>query len=121
MKFLLDMGLAQNTACFLRDLGHDAVHLREQGLQRLLDEDIVEKAQDENRVIITHDLDFGRIIALSRRQLPSLVTLRLSNMCPQVVNDYLEYVLEHWLVDLANGAMISVTDETIRVRRLPVQ
>ena len=37
MKFLLDMGLASSTAGFLRDLGYDAVHLREQGLQRLDD------------------------------------------------------------------------------------
>ena len=27
MKFLLDMGLARSTANFLRDRGHDAVHL----------------------------------------------------------------------------------------------
>jgi predicted nuclease of predicted toxin-antitoxin system len=32
MKFLLDMGLAVSTARYLRDCGHDAVHLREQGL-----------------------------------------------------------------------------------------
>ncbi len=35
MKFLLDMGLAQSTAQFLRVRGDDAVHLREQDLQTL--------------------------------------------------------------------------------------
>jgi hypothetical protein len=35
MRFLLDMGLASSTGRFLRSRGHDAVHLREQGLQRL--------------------------------------------------------------------------------------
>lgn len=120
MKFLLDMGLAQSTARFLRDLGHDAIHLRDEGLQRLLDEDIIEMAQEEGRIIITHDLDFGRIIALSRRKLPSLITLRLSDMRPIFVNECLVYVLEHCAVDLANGAMISVTDQAVRVRRLPM-
>ena len=36
MKFLADMGLARSTVAFLRSRGHDAVHLRDEGLQRLL-------------------------------------------------------------------------------------
>jgi predicted nuclease of predicted toxin-antitoxin system len=59
MKFLLDMGLARSTAEHLRQGGHDAVHLREQGLQRLPDQDIVDKAVREGRIILTHDLDFA--------------------------------------------------------------
>ena len=43
MKLLLDMGLAQSTAIFLRTAGYDAVHLREEGLQRLPDEQIMPK------------------------------------------------------------------------------
>ena len=80
MKFLLDMGLAQSTAAFLRSQGHNAVHLREQGLQRMQDEDIIRKAIEEDRVILTHDLDFGRIVALSRESLPSVVTFHLQDM-----------------------------------------
>jgi predicted nuclease of predicted toxin-antitoxin system len=37
MKFLADMGIARSTVRALCDAGHDAVHLREQGLQRLAD------------------------------------------------------------------------------------
>ena len=44
MKFLADMGISPKTVAFLRTLGHDAVHLADQGLQRLPDPDIVEKA-----------------------------------------------------------------------------
>lgn len=49
MKFLLDMGLARSTAVYLRTQGYDALHLREQGLQRLDDAKIVEKALAEDR------------------------------------------------------------------------
>jgi predicted nuclease of predicted toxin-antitoxin system len=86
MKFLLDMGLARSTALFLRQHGYEAVHLREQGLQRLSDEAIIVKAIQENRIILTHDLDFGRIVALSHRQYPSVITFRLDNMQPVQVN-----------------------------------
>lgn len=41
MKFLADMGLARSTVAFLRAQGHDAVHLREQGLQQLEDDEII--------------------------------------------------------------------------------
>lgn len=75
MKFLLDTGLAQSTAR-LFGVGHDAVHLRDQDLQRLPDEEIINTARDEGRIILTHDLDFGRLMALSGERLPSVVTYR---------------------------------------------
>jgi len=120
MRFVLDMGLARRTAEFLREQGHDAIHLREQGLQRLSDERIVEKAISERRVVLTHDLDFGRIVALSRGQLPSVITFRLTDMRAAEVNRRLEDVLSRFTTMLEEGALISVTDDAVRVRRLPV-
>ena len=35
MKFLADMGVSMSTVQTLRDAGHDAVHLRDEGLHRL--------------------------------------------------------------------------------------
>jgi len=43
MRFLADMALARSTVVFLRAQGHDAVHLRDKGLQRLSDTEIVRK------------------------------------------------------------------------------
>ena len=120
MKFLLDMGLAQSTARFLRRHGHDALHLRDQGLQKLEDEVIIQKARAEGSVILTHDLDFGRIMALSGQHIPSVITFRLSNMRPPSVNRQLSDVLLRFSEYLDAGALISVTDRGIRVRRLPV-
>jgi predicted nuclease of predicted toxin-antitoxin system len=79
VKFLADMGLALSTVAFLRARGRDAVHLRDQGLKRLSDEEIVEKARAEGRVILTHDLDFGQIVAVSRTRVPSVITGKRSN------------------------------------------
>lgn len=120
MKFLLDMGLARSTANFLRAQGHDAVHLRDQGLQRLDDLGIVDKARYEGRVILTHDLDFGRIIALSQSRLPSVITFRLSDMQPRQVNRHLTEVLSRFAEHLESGALVSVNERAIRVRPLPI-
>src|SRR5262245_12973775 len=100
MKFLLDMGLSQSTALFLRAQNHDAVHLRDQDLQRIADVQIIKKARQEERVILTHDLDFGRIIALSQSQLPSVITFRLDDMKPSQVNHYLSEVLARFSLEL---------------------
>ena len=120
MKLLLDMGLAQSTARLLRTQGHDAIHLREQGLQRLDDQLIVAKALREDRIIVTHDLDFGRIVALSGDRFPSVITFRLEDMRAQQVNRYLQDVLSRFAPELGTGALISVTEQAVRVRRLPV-
>jgi len=59
MKFLADMGISPRTVEFLRDLGHDAVHLHELGLERLPDSQVLRKARNEKRILLTHDLDFA--------------------------------------------------------------
>lgn len=65
MRFLADMGVSLFTVSWLREAGHDAVHLREQGLQRLPDAEILLKARQEDRIILTMDLDFGTLLAIN--------------------------------------------------------
>ncbi len=120
MKLLLDMGLARSTATYLRTTGHDTVHLRDQRLQRLSDEQIIAKALSESRTILTHDLDFGRIVALSRERLPSVITFRLNDMRASTVNQYLDAILTSLVHEIEEGALISVNEQSIRVRKLPV-
>lgn len=57
MRFLADMGISPKTVAFLRGHGHDAVHLHEEGLDRLEDAVILAKAREECRVLLTHDLN----------------------------------------------------------------
>ena len=47
MRLLADMGISPHTVIFLRGLGHEAVHLHEQGLDRMGDPAILEKARSE--------------------------------------------------------------------------
>ena len=44
MRFLADMGVSQRIVAWLNQQGHDAMHLRDEGLQRLPDEDIYTKS-----------------------------------------------------------------------------
>ncbi|PIU66688.1 MAG: hypothetical protein COS85_03690, partial [Armatimonadetes bacterium CG07_land_8_20_14_0_80_59_28] len=62
MRFLADMGISPRTVSFIHDLGHDAQHLHELALDDLPDPRILERARQEGRVVLTHDLDFGELV-----------------------------------------------------------
>ena len=120
MKFLADMGISPKTVAFLQALGHDAVHLSDQGLERLPDPDIVEKARREGCIVLVHDLGFGELVAASGAILPSVITFRLRNKHPDRVNGALQRILSQPGEALEQGAMIGVTEGQVRVRRLPL-
>ena len=120
MRFLADMGVSARTVAWLRQQGYHAVHLRDEGLQRLPDEEILTKARVEKRILLTMDLDFGYLLAVSREHLPSVILFRLSDERSEVVNRRLADVLSQCQSDIEAGAIISVSDTAIRVRRLPI-
>jgi predicted nuclease of predicted toxin-antitoxin system len=120
MKCLADMGISPHSVAFLRELGIEAVHLHELGLDRLPDAEIVAKALQEGYVVLTHDLDFGELLALSGAALPSVVIFRLPDMRPSNVNHYLRVLVAEYQDVLAEGVIISVTEGHLRIRKLPI-
>lgn len=121
MRFLLDMGISPATATFLRRLGHDAAHLRELGLHTLPDAEILRKARAEERILLTHDLDFSDLLAAGGESLPGVVVFRLRNMHPENVNRHLGTILAEHASVLDRDVIVSVTEGRIRVRSLPFE
>jgi predicted nuclease of predicted toxin-antitoxin system len=107
-------------AAFLLELGYPATHLHEQGLDRLTDSEILEKARQEESILLTHDLDFGDLLAASGARLPSVVIFRLRNMSPERVNLHLRNVLTLIAGVFADGVIMTITEAGARIRRLPL-
>jgi predicted nuclease of predicted toxin-antitoxin system len=120
MKFIADMGISPKTVIFLQSLHYDAIHLHEQGLDRLDDSAILQKARKEGRTVLTHDLDFGELIAASGARMPSVIIFRLRNMSPQNVNQYMHQIINRYKDELKKGAVLSVSDGQIRIHLLPI-
>jgi len=120
MNFLADMGVSMTTVSALRRAGHSVTHLREQGLMRMEDPDIVTKARTEGRIVLTFDLDFGEIMALAGHASPSVILFRMRNQTPMVVTPRLVQVIEECQAHLVAGAFVTVEDHGYRVRRLPI-
>jgi predicted nuclease of predicted toxin-antitoxin system len=69
---------------------------------------------------LTHDVDFSAIVALSGATRPSVVLLRIGTARIEVVNDVLKRALPILAADLAVGALVTVEEHQLRVRRLPI-
>lgn len=120
VKFLADMGISPRIVEFLQGLGHQASHLQQQGLHKLKDPEILKKARDEGCTLLTHDLDFGDLLAASGAELPSVIIFRLRSMRPENVNRYLLKIIRQYTDILEHGAIITATEGRIRIRHLPL-
>ena len=119
MRFLADMGVSLRVVEWLRSNGHDTKHLHEERLHRMPNGEIFEKATNENRVIITFDLDFGEIVALSKGRKTSVVLFRLHNTRTFHLMRRLSSVLKDTANALEEGAVVVVEESRHHVRYLP--
>jgi len=111
--------VATRVVDWLRQNGHDAKHLRDEGLHRIPNGEIFAKAISENRILITFDLDFGEIVALSKREKVSIILFCLHNTRTSHLINRLSIVLEDSAGALGEGAVVVVEESRHRVRYLP--
>lgn len=120
MRFLIDNALSPEVARLLLDSGHDAVHVRDYGLQAVEDSVILERAGSEDRVIVSTDADFAMLLAVWQRSKPSFILFREADIIR--AEDYLSRILESlpsFESDLNAGCVVTFRRGRIRVRSLP--
>lgn len=123
MKFLIDQPVSPLLAAWLNSSeagGHDAVHVRERGLSSAPDPDVFALATAEGRVIITADLDFARITALSGHNGPGLVLFRAGNVSDTQMLDLLRRVVTEVPAEQLARSVVVVDERSIRVTTLPI-
>jgi predicted nuclease of predicted toxin-antitoxin system len=120
MRFLGDNALSPLVARELKRLGHDAVHVRDWKLAAADDEDILQKAIETDRIILSADTDFGFILAKRQACKPSFLLFR-GNVTrdPMKQVELLRMNLPQCETDLQDGAVVVIDGARVRVRRLP--
>ena len=100
MKLLIDMNLSPKWREVFARQGWSAVHWSTVGDPRATDQVIMDWARESQSVVLTHDLDFGMLLALTNAGGPSVIQVRAQNVVPE----HLE-ALEHFHTILSHGRM----------------
>lgn len=114
------MPLSPVLSHWLAERGHDAVHVSAIGLHAASDIEIIDRARQEQRTVVTADLDYPRLIATAGSDSPSLILFRGGNWTESGVRTRLAEVLSALTESDIEGSIITIDRDRVRRRRLPI-
>jgi predicted nuclease of predicted toxin-antitoxin system len=122
MRFLVDNAISPIVVKGLQNVGHDAIHVREYGLQAAEDWVLFERAEKEKRIIISADTDFAFLLASRKTNSPSVILFRKgAERNPLLQIDLLLLNLTDSIcIQLEMGCILIIEQERIRIRTLPL-
>jgi predicted nuclease of predicted toxin-antitoxin system len=120
VKFLVDMPLPPALANWLATQGHDAVHASAVALDRSADTEILTRARQDVRTVLTADLDYPRLLALTGAEGPSLILFRGGDWSEPDVTARMQQILYIMGESEITRSIIVVDRARVRRRRLPI-
>jgi len=120
MKLLIDMNLPEAWVPVLARSGFEAVHWSTIGSPFAEDSEIMEWASQNDRIVFTHDLDFGALLAISGADRPSVFQVRTLGVMPHQIETLVIAALKQFETVLESGALVSVDAKRSRARILPL-
>jgi predicted nuclease of predicted toxin-antitoxin system len=121
MKLLIDMNLSPRWVTVLAGSGVEAAHWSTLGTNSALDSEIMAYAHANDYIVLTHDLDFGAILAATQGEKPSVVQIRADDVSPDVIGKQIIAALQQMASELEEGALLTVDPNRTRLRVLPLQ
>lgn len=117
MKFLIDQDVYARTIRYLRNLGHDVVTASELGLSQAEDIELLKKAEEQNRIFVTRDRDFGELVFVQRLGC-GVIYLRMVPSTFETVHKELGKILKSYSEGQLKEAFVVVESGRHRFRRL---
>ena len=114
------MPVTPQAVAYLQAKGHEAVHAFDVGLGTKPDSEILERASAEDRIVITADLDYPRLLALLKADRPGVVLFRGGSYSDAEMLDLLDRVLAQAETLNLERSITVVDQHRIRRRGLPV-
>ena len=121
MKILIDMNLSPRWANLLTNAGFEAAHWSTLGAANAPDVEIAAFARTNDYVVLTHDLDFGAILAATQGDKPSVVQIRSEDLSLDVIGKPVISALRQMTAELDEGALLTIDPSRTRVRLLPLR
>jgi predicted nuclease of predicted toxin-antitoxin system len=101
--------------------GHDAVHAAGIGLAVEADSAILERGRNEGRVIVTADLDYPRLLALSGAKGPGVILFRGGDFSGEECIEGLARAFSAIPEEELLSSIIVIEPNRVRRRRLPIE
>ncbi len=121
MKVLIDMNLSPRWAATLAYAGIKAQHWSDVGAPDAPDVQIMDYARADGWVVLTHDLDFGGMLAATQGEKPSVVQIRSDNVSPDAIGQAVVSALKQMEAELEQGALLTIDPKRTRLRVLPLK
>jgi predicted nuclease of predicted toxin-antitoxin system len=119
MKLLFDQSADFRLIPHLRGLGHDVTAISRNYPAGLADEDVLELARQEQRILVVADRDFGELIFHQRLTHAGVLFFRLPGAQLQTKIEHLDKALEDHGDELAAGEFVVVAPGNIRIADRP--
>jgi predicted nuclease of predicted toxin-antitoxin system len=121
IKIIIDMNLPARWVPVLKAEGWDAVHWFSIGSPGAADAEILRYAQDGGDAVLTHDLDFGAILAATGGNAPSVIQVRTQDVVPESIGPLVCAAVRQFKGEIEKGVLISVDENRSRARLLPLR
>ncbi len=118
MRFLLDQDVYAVTARFFADAGHEIILVAQINLSQASDEEILRTAQEQNRILVTRDRDYGNLVFV-RAIGTGVIYLRILPTTVSVVHSELARILQIYSEEELAGAFVVVEPDGHRFRKPP--
>jgi predicted nuclease of predicted toxin-antitoxin system len=121
VKLLIDMNLSPRWTSFLNGARIEAVHWSICGAANAPDIEIMAYAKANDLVVLTNDLDFSAILAVTNGEKPSVVQIRSEDLNPNYIGPAVIDALRQMSLELEQGALLTIDVARTRLRLLPLQ
>jgi predicted nuclease of predicted toxin-antitoxin system len=115
------MNLSPRWVALLASAGIEAKHWSSIGAANATDREIMAYARSEGSIVLTHDLDFGAILAVTHGGKPSVVQIRGEDVGVSAIGVQVVAALRQMAIELEQGALITVDSNRTRLRVLPLR
>jgi predicted nuclease of predicted toxin-antitoxin system len=116
MKFLANENFPFASIDILRNAGHDVISVGKD-FQGITDEEVIEIAINQNRIILTFDRDYGELV-FKKKMKPEygIIYFRWTSFTPKSPGDYLILLFNVREIDFRNKITV-IGKDSIRQRK----
>jgi len=116
MKFLADENVEKPIVDMLRDYDHDVLYISE-FMKRSIDEQLLEQANLESRILLTNDKDFGELVYLQEKNSVGIILMRFISERSAVKTKFMLHLINNYS-DRLLGYFTVINEAKIRFRKL---